>query len=28
LNGHPIRAEAPYPKDFKALLNQLERFKS
>lgn len=27
LNGHPVRAEAPYPKDFKALLNQLERFK-
>lgn len=27
-NGHPIRVEAPYPKDFKALLNQLERFKS
>lgn len=28
LNGDSIRAEAPYPKDFKALLNQLERFKS
>lgn len=27
LNGHPVRAEAPYPRDFKALLNQLERFK-
>ena len=28
LNGDSIRVEAPYPKDFKALLNQLERFKS
>ncbi|MBM3178173.1 MAG: RNA pseudouridine synthase [Bacteroidetes bacterium] len=27
-NGHPIMAEAPYPKDFKALLNQLTRNRS
>ena len=25
LNGHPVNCEAPYPKDFKALLNQLRQ---